>query len=309
MANTSTTELARRCGVSQGTVDRALHGRPGIAEATRQRILAEAAKLGYVPHHAARALITGSHHLIGLILFGLDNQFTARVIRAIEHEAHGAGYDLLVAFSNRDPEVERRYLRRFLERHVDGIILFPVTRDSEELQLAVKRKVPVVSLFNRLDSPKANEVSLDEAAAMRSLAGRLAVKGCRKVVFLTYPVHPGENQDALFARRDAFCGAAKRERIEVTVCTPDKIPPTLDGFDAFVCHNDLLAVRLLQSATHASPTVTGFDAADEVNLSGSLAATFAVPYDQIARHAVEWICKRRFGSRKVFDPKPIWNQL
>jgi LacI family transcriptional regulator len=46
-------ELAR---VSIGTVDRALHGRDGIKESTRQRILEVARQIGYTPNLAARAL-------------------------------------------------------------------------------------------------------------------------------------------------------------------------------------------------------------------------------------------------------------
>ena len=50
----SSTGLAKICGVSQGTVDRALHDRPGIGEKTRARILAAVRKHGYQPHPAAR---------------------------------------------------------------------------------------------------------------------------------------------------------------------------------------------------------------------------------------------------------------
>ena len=46
-------EIAR---VSRGTVDRALHGRGGINEATRQRVLEIAQQIGYRPNLAARAL-------------------------------------------------------------------------------------------------------------------------------------------------------------------------------------------------------------------------------------------------------------
>ena len=45
--------LAKLCELSQGTVDRALHNRPGISAATRQRILDLAKKHEYRPHHQA----------------------------------------------------------------------------------------------------------------------------------------------------------------------------------------------------------------------------------------------------------------
>src|SRR5262249_34148881 len=49
-------KIAELAQVSIGTVDRALHGRPGIKEATRQRILQIARQVGYTPNLAARAL-------------------------------------------------------------------------------------------------------------------------------------------------------------------------------------------------------------------------------------------------------------
>jgi len=48
--------IAELADVSIGTVDRALHGRGGIKESTRQRILQIAGRIGYTPNLAARAL-------------------------------------------------------------------------------------------------------------------------------------------------------------------------------------------------------------------------------------------------------------
>ncbi|MGA2020690.1 MAG: substrate-binding domain-containing protein [Candidatus Sulfotelmatobacter sp.] len=48
--------IAELADVSIGTVDRALHGRPGINESTRQRILRVAEQIAYTPNLAARTL-------------------------------------------------------------------------------------------------------------------------------------------------------------------------------------------------------------------------------------------------------------
>lgn len=48
--------IAEMANVSIGTVDRALHGRGGIKESTRKRILQIAEQIGYSPNLAARAL-------------------------------------------------------------------------------------------------------------------------------------------------------------------------------------------------------------------------------------------------------------
>src|ERR1700722_5639931 len=48
--------IAEMAKVSIGTVDRALHGRAGINESTRQRILKIAEQIAYTPNLAARSL-------------------------------------------------------------------------------------------------------------------------------------------------------------------------------------------------------------------------------------------------------------
>src|ERR1700674_1219208 len=48
--------IAELANVSIGTVDRALHGRGGIKESTRERILQIARQISYTPNLAARAL-------------------------------------------------------------------------------------------------------------------------------------------------------------------------------------------------------------------------------------------------------------
>src|ERR1700722_8548405 len=49
-------QIAKLANISIGTVDRALHGRNGIKESTRQRVLQIARQIGYTPNLAARAL-------------------------------------------------------------------------------------------------------------------------------------------------------------------------------------------------------------------------------------------------------------
>jgi LacI family transcriptional regulator, galactose operon repressor len=56
MKKAGISEIARLANVSIGTVDRALHGRSGIRESTRDRILTIANSLRYKPNLAARAL-------------------------------------------------------------------------------------------------------------------------------------------------------------------------------------------------------------------------------------------------------------
>ena len=61
-------QIAARLGVSIGTVDRALHGRPGINAVTRTRVLEAAEKLGYKPNLAARILRSQKKLAVSVLL-------------------------------------------------------------------------------------------------------------------------------------------------------------------------------------------------------------------------------------------------
>ena len=61
-------DVAARAGVSSAAVSFAMNGRPGVGEATRQRILVAAAELGWRPSAHARALTEARPRAIGLLL-------------------------------------------------------------------------------------------------------------------------------------------------------------------------------------------------------------------------------------------------
>ena len=61
-------DLARALGLSIGTVDRALHNRPGVNPMTRAKVVQMARTLGYRPNLAARALASRRRTLFAAVL-------------------------------------------------------------------------------------------------------------------------------------------------------------------------------------------------------------------------------------------------
>src|SRR4051812_42919145 len=91
-------DVARSLGVSRATVGFVLNDTAGqtISEATRARVLAEAARLGYRPHTAAQALASGRSHLILLVLPDWPMEYSMR--RNLEEASlvlEDAGYSLV----------------------------------------------------------------------------------------------------------------------------------------------------------------------------------------------------------------------
>ena len=97
--------IAELAHVSIGTVDRALHGRAGINDSTRQRILQIARQVGYAPNLAARALsVAKANTKIGVCVPREIHFFYDQLWNGILEEARQAAH-LGIQFVNRPVQV------------------------------------------------------------------------------------------------------------------------------------------------------------------------------------------------------------
>jgi len=119
--------IAEMANVSIGTVDRALHGRGGIKDATRKRILQIAQQIGYSPNLAARALsVARSRVRIGVcipkeIRFFYDQLWGGVVDEARHLEQLGAEFLKRPVQALGEGDIEA--FQELVESRVDGIIL------------------------------------------------------------------------------------------------------------------------------------------------------------------------------------------
>ena len=71
MLRISMADVAERAGVSAQTVSRVANGSPRVDPATRARVEAAMATLGYRMHRAARTLRTGRSRTLSLVVSSL----------------------------------------------------------------------------------------------------------------------------------------------------------------------------------------------------------------------------------------------
>jgi len=122
-------EIARIANVSPGTVDRALHGRKGITEETRRRILAIAGSIGYSPDLAARALSTRrAPVLVGVSIPREIRYYFDQLLAGIMSEAgrfDRLGVKVLYSPMERLGQDDVQKASELLSRRVDALILTP----------------------------------------------------------------------------------------------------------------------------------------------------------------------------------------
>ena len=120
-------QIAELAGVSIGTVDRALHGRPGINDETRQRVLDIAKKIGYRPNLAARSLSTGKRIRVGVCVPQEIRYFYNEMWDGINEEIRryaDRGIDFLLHPVPELGKGERQAFRRILDSDVRGIVSY-----------------------------------------------------------------------------------------------------------------------------------------------------------------------------------------
>jgi LacI family transcriptional regulator len=129
MAQVGIREIARLAGVSIGTVDRALHGRPGISEVTRQKILSIAQQTGYSPDPAARALAVGrAQFRIGVCIPKEIHFFYDQMREGIFEEARRAarlGVEVVYRPVPSLGEGEKHQLTALLKEGIRGLLVVP----------------------------------------------------------------------------------------------------------------------------------------------------------------------------------------
>ena len=136
--------IAKATGVSRTTVSRVLNGSSKVRESTRERVLAEVARLNYTPHHAARALATRRTRIIGAVLPTIESSIPARFIGGLESTLGRHGYALVTATTGFDQAVEARRGQDLIGLGAEGLVVLGLEHDEALLRAAQSRGVPIV---------------------------------------------------------------------------------------------------------------------------------------------------------------------
>jgi len=275
-------DVARDAGVSKGAVSFALNNRPGVAPATRDRILQVAADLGWTPSHRARALAADRALAVGLVIarppetLGADPFFPA-FIAGIEAALAPLGQSLLLqVVPDREREVGG-YRRLAADGRVDGVFLTDLRIDDPRPALLDEVGMPAVLIAPSCDDHAGGVcVCVDDRPGIRALVEHLLQLGHTRIAHVAGPVefvHSASRLEAWAdAMRDAGVPAGPLERADFSAqggaSATERLLDLPDPPTAIVYANDLMAIA--GSAVAAGRgidvpgdlSVTGFDDAE-----------------------------------------------
>ncbi len=314
-------DIARFAGVSQSTVSRVMSHDPRISESTRARVEDAMSRLGYRPNAAARTLITGRSHLLGLVVSNITNPFYPEMIESIV--AAAAEHDYTVVLGNTQEREDRQLslLDLLIEQQVDGAILTSPLRDSAA---AIARRgldrVPLVTVNRRMTGQRLDSVHLDNVGAGRLVAEHLVGLGHRRIGFVGGLASASTNADRLAgvraALRDLGCALRAQDVVDgeftwrhgyavATSALAGRSRPT-----ALICADDLIALGVMDASLDLGlripddVAVVGFDDVPVAALRPIGLTTVRQPVAQMGRLAVELLVDR-ITNGPDYDPVEV----
>lgn len=185
MAHVSLKEVAARSGVSFQTASKVLNGKGTVSAATRQRILAAAAELGYVPNPLARGLLSRRTRTIGVIASDFSDTVPSQVVVGVEREARRHGHGVLIDCVDPDGSDGVRAFRALTERRVDGIVaIAPKLEGDAAVGELLRGTVPAVGTHH-VAGGGVSVVQGDDAAAAFLATQHLVALGHRRIGTIT----------------------------------------------------------------------------------------------------------------------------
>lgn len=317
-------EVAQLADVSEATVSRVLNGRPGVAEATRRRVLDVMGDLGYrdVPSRAT------SSGVVGIIAPELDNPVFALFAQFLQSHLASRGMLPVVCSATSETVNEQDYLDHFLSSRAAGVVLVNGRYAQPEIgydtYLAVRdRGLPLV-LVNGLHGPSPlPAVAVDLKAATAAAVRHLVTLGHRRIGLLIGPMRYSTSIDMMEGCRVA----ADRLSVECGESIVSETVFTFEGGQAgsaqlleagatgIIAANDLMAagaiaaVRAWGGDVPGDVSVIGFDGTPAMSYTSPRLTTLRQPVNRMSAAATALLVAAMEGSgvsqTQVFAPELI----
>ncbi len=179
-------DVAREARVSLATVSAVVNDSAYVSPGLKMRVHTAIRKLGYQPNLLARGLAKQETRTLGMIAPNIANPFWPEVVRGVEDAAHAAGYTLLLASNDDDRAKEALYLRMFLAKRVDGLLITKAVGPLERGLSGLLRSahIPIVQMMRVATGLGGDKVVVDEREGAYEGVAHLLRLGHRRIAMI-----------------------------------------------------------------------------------------------------------------------------
>jgi LacI family transcriptional regulator len=204
-------EVAQEAGVSMQTVSRVVNDNRNVSDATRERVLAAIAKLGYRPNVLARSFTSGRTHTLGVIGFNLGF-ISTDLHQGMAREAAARGYALqLKTLSDLTREHVEETLLSLMDQRIEGILwAIPDTlRNSAWVSEEALARVSVPMVFLSFQPRhELTSIGFDNYACGRMATQHLIDQGRTRIGHISGPLDWWVARERVRGWRDALQAAS-----------------------------------------------------------------------------------------------------
>ena len=305
-------DVARRAGVSVGTVSRTLNAPETVRPATLEKVRAAIKELGFKPDARAQGMRRRNTLTIGFIVSDISNPLHSMLFKAAESDLREHGYSLHLVNTGGNADREAEAIDMMQHGRVDGIIMtINSERDARCIDRLRTLRVPSVLLDREIDM-EIDAVLTDHGTGMDQAVDYLIELGHRRIGLITFgeEILPGRERIRgfieAFERRGVEC---PRDLIRAHSPTPDvgfrdasallqlRDPPTalIAGGNQFLAG----VLRVIQQARIAIPDQLSVITCDRTDLSILYPGPLTVitrDIDEMGRTAAQLLLERIGGE-------------
>ena len=257
-------DIARRTGLSKGTVDRVLHNRGEVSKKSYEKVMEVIRELGYEPNVYASLLAKGTKHLVAVLIPAHEpGSFWELAASGIDKPADpvtAVGLEtVLFEYDQYDSDSFRAACAKVLEARPSGVVLAPLFQGETEVitQQFAERGIPYCFIDSRPDSNgylayfgmplyKSGYLCADQLTDGRDIPGALIVRVRRDRY---------QQSDPTVNRRAGFLDYmlenapdCKIDNLFIDPNDPDGIDAILDGY--FAEHPNVRHIVMFNSRIH-----------------------------------------------------------
>ncbi|MBL1096904.1 LacI family DNA-binding transcriptional regulator [Streptomyces coffeae] len=322
-------DIAAQAGVSEATVSRVLNGRPGVAAATRESVLAALDVLGYERPVRLRRRSAG---LVGLITPELENPIFPALAQVIGQALTRQGYTPVLATQTPGGSTEDELTEMLVDRGVAGIIFVSglhadTSADMHRYDQLRGQGVPFVLVDGYAPAVRAPFISPDDRAAMLLAVTHLVSLGHTRIGLALGPkrfvpvLRKIEGFQQAMRDRLGVGPEESAELIQHSLFTLEggqaAASALIDrGCTAVVCASDMMALGAIRAARQRGLgvpqdiSVVGFDDSPLIAFTDPPLTTIRKPVQSMGQAAVRALLEEIGGtpappSEFVFLPELV----
>ncbi|WP_320821805.1 LacI family DNA-binding transcriptional regulator [Reinekea sp.] len=310
---TTIKEVSELAGVSQATVSRVMNSSERVADATRQKVKAAMADLGYQPNSAAQSLASNRSNTIGMVVSSLDGPFYGPVMSGVEEELRGHNKHLIIASGHGQVDQEKEAISFLSSRQVDGLILLTESVDAAYLK-NLNDRIPIYLINQHIDGLENRNMWLDNEGGCYAATQYLLAMGHTQIVCAGGQSYKQDANERVAGFTKAMREAGLAVSVHSIVRTMFEFAGGLEAmrqlaasglpFTAIVAGNDEMAIGIFEwAAQHKiripeDLSVIGFDDVLMANYVKPRLTTMNFPVYEMARASA------RMALDEVYSKRP-----